>query len=311
MEKRILIIGSGPAGYTAAIYASRAGINTTVISGTQPGGQLTLTTEVENFPGFSNGILGPLLMDEMKKQAERFGSRIIDDTITAVDFKARPFKVKGHEQTYESDAIIVATGASAKWLGLESEKRLQGKGISACATCDGFFFKNKDVVVVGGGDTALEEANFLTRFADNVTILHRSNTFKASRFMQQKTFSNPKIKYSWNSIVQEVLGETKVEGIRIQNLVDNSSSILRCDGVFVAIGHRPNTEIFQGILEVNEKGYLVRKNKTMSNVEGVFVAGDVYDYDYRQAITAAGSGCEAAIDAARWLEARETNVSME
>ncbi len=305
MQKRILVIGSGPAGYTGAIYASRGGFDTTVISGTQPGGQLTITSEVENFPGFSNGILGPLLMDEMKKQAERFGSQIVDDVITAVNFNSKPFKVKGFEQTYESDAVIVATGASAKWLGLESEQRLRGKGVSACATCDGFFFKNKDVVVIGGGDTALEEANFLTKFANSITIIHRNNTFNASRIMQQKTFSNLKIKYSWNSIVKEVLGESKVEGVKIQNTKDNSFSTLRCDGMFVAIGHRPNTEIFQGVLEMSEKGYLLRKNKTMSNIEGVFVAGDVYDYDYRQAVTAAGSGCEAAIDAIRWLEGEE------
>jgi thioredoxin reductase (NADPH) len=304
-KNKILVIGSGPAGYTAAIYASRGGYETTVISGNQPGGQLTITTEVENFPGFSKGVLGPSLMEEMKAQAQRFGSQIIDDEVTSVDFRSRPFTVKSAENTYSADAIIIATGASAMWLGLDSEQRLRGRGVSACATCDGFFFKNKDVVVVGGGDTALEEANFLTRFAKSVTIVHRRDAFKASRIMQQKTFSNPKIKFSWNSAVKEVLGESKVEGVSILNTKDGSLSTIKCDGIFVAIGHRPNTEVFHGILELNEKGYIVRKSMTMTNIEGVFVAGDVCDYEYRQAITAAGYGCEAGLDAIRWLEKRE------
>jgi thioredoxin reductase (NADPH) len=300
-ENKILVIGSGPAGYTAAIYASRGGYETTVISGSQPGGQLTITTEVENFPGFSKGIQGPSLMEEMKVQAQRFGSQIVDDEVNSVDFKSQPFTVKGAQKTYHADAIIVATGASAMWLGLESEQRLRGRGVSACATCDGFFFKNKDVMVVGGGDTALEEANFLTKFANSVTIVHRRDAFKASRIMQQKCFLNPKIKFLWNSAVKEILGESKVEAVLVQNTKDGSLSTIKCDGVFVAIGHRPNSEVFQSILELNEKGYIVRKSRTMTNVEGVFVAGDVYDYEYRQAVTAAGYGCEAALDAIKWL----------
>lgn len=301
-ENKILVIGSGPAGYTAAIYASRGGYETTVISGSQPGGQLTITTEVENFPGFSEGVQGLSLMEEMKVQAQRFGSQIIDDEVNSVDFKSQPFTVKGAQKTYHADAIIIATGASAMWLGLESEQRLRGRGVSACATCDGFFFKNKDVIVVGGGDTALEEANFLTKFTNSVTIVHRRDVFKASRIMQQKTFSNPKIKFLWNSAVKEILGESKVEAVSIQNTKDSSLSTIKCDGVFVAIGHRPNSDVFQNILELNEKGYIVRKSRTMTNVEGVFVAGDVYDYEYRQAVTAAGYGCEAALDAIKWLE---------
>ncbi len=306
-EDKILVIGSGPAGYTAAIYASRGGYETMVISGSQPGGQLTITTDVENFPGFSNGIHGPSLMEEMKVQAQRFGSQIIDDEVNSVDFKSQPFTVKGAQKTYHADAIIVATGASAMWLGLESEQRLRGRGVSACATCDGVFFKKKDVMVVGGGDTALEEANFLTKFANSVTIVHRRDVFKASRIMQQKTFSNPKIKFLWNSAVKEVLGESKVEAISIQNTKDGSLSTIKCDGVFVAIGHRPNSQVFQSILELNEKGYIVRKSRTMTSVEGVFVAGDVYDYEYRQAVTAAGYGCEAALDAIKWLEDKGGN----
>jgi thioredoxin reductase (NADPH) len=304
-KKKILVIGSGPAGYTAAIYASRGGYETTVISGNQPGGQLTITTEVENFPGFSKGVLGPSLMEEMKVQAQRFGSQIIDDEVTSVDFKSQPFTVKSAEKTYSADAIIVATGSSAMWLGLNSEQRLRGRGVSACATCDGFFFKNKEVIVVGGGDTALEEANFLTKFANTVTIVHRRDMFKASRIMQQKTFSNPKIKFAWNSAIKEILGESRVEGVSILNTKDGSLSTMKCDGVFVAIGHRPNSEVFQGILELNEKGYIVRKIRTMTNVEGIFVAGDVYDYEYRQGVTAAGYGCEAALDSMRWLEDTE------
>jgi thioredoxin reductase (NADPH) len=241
-------------------------------------------------------------MEEMKMQAQRYGSQIIDDEVISLDFKSQPFSVKGAQKTYHADAIIVATGASAMWLGLESEQRLRGRGVSACATCDGFFFKGKDIMVVGGGDTALEEANFLTRFANSVTIVHRRDMFKASRIMQQKCFSNLKIKFLWNSAVKEILGESKVEAITIQNTKDGSLSTIKCDGVFVAIGHRPNSEIFQSILELTEKGYIVRRNKTMTNVEGVFVAGDVYDYEYRQAVTAAGYGCEAALDAMKWLE---------
>lgn len=308
-KNRILVIGSGPAGHTSAIYASRGGFSTTVITGNQPGGQLTLTSEVENFPGFPHGIVGPTLMEEMKKQAERFGSQIIDDVISAVNFEAhKPLKVKGSEKTYESDAVIIATGASAMWLGLETEQKLKGKGVSACATCDGFFFKNKNVVVVGGGDTALEEANFLTRFASRITIIHRRDAFKASRIMQQRTFANQKIRIVWNSAVKEILGESKVEGIKIQNTQDGSLSTIECDGVFVAIGHRPNTEIFLDVLEIDEKGYIVRKDKTMTSFEGVFVAGDVHDHEYRQAVTAAGYGCEAAIDCTRWLERQENGI---
>lgn len=305
LVKNVLILGSGPAGLTAAIYAVRGGLEPIVIAGDQPGGQLMLTTEVENYPGFSKAIMGPDLMDEMRLQAERLGAKFIDKNATAVDFVGRPFKVKTGDQEHTGDAVIIATGASAMWLGLESEQRLRGKGVSACATCDGVFFRGKEVVVMGGGDTALEEATFLTKFCTKVRVIHRRDELRASKIMQQRAFQNPKIDFIWNSVVEEVLGTDSVEGIRIRNVETGETSAVKCQGLFVAIGHKPNTELFRGQLDLDEKGYVVRKNESRTSVEGVFVAGDVYDYSYRQAVTAAGSGCKAAIDAIRYLEARE------
>ncbi len=304
MPKKLLIIGSGPAGLTAAIYAARGGLEPIVISGALPGGQLMLTTEVENYPGFSEPILGPQLMDEMRKQAERLGTKFVDTDATSVDFSSMPFKVFVDQEAHTGDAVIIATGASAMWLGLESEQRLRGKGVSACATCDGFFFKDKEVEVIGGGDTAMEEALFLTKFATKVTVIHRRDELRASKILQARAFENPKINFLWNSIVEEILGKDKVEGIRITNVKTGETSTISCEGVFIAIGHNPNTEIFRGHVEVDEKGYAVRKNESRSNVEGVFVAGDVYDYVYRQAVTAAASGCKAALDAIKYLEFR-------
>ncbi|MCS7116515.1 MAG: thioredoxin-disulfide reductase [Nitrososphaerota archaeon] len=306
--KRVIIIGSGPAGLTAAIYVARGGLEPLVISGSTPGGQLVLTTEVENYPGFETGILGPELIERMRRQAERFGAKFVDGDATKVDFSKRPFKVWVGEDVYEGDAVIIATGASAKWLGLESEQRLRGRGVSSCATCDGFFFAGKDVVVVGGGDTALEEALFLTKFVKSVTIVHRRDTLRASKILQDRAFSNEKIKFRWNSEVVEILGKDRVVGVRLKNVKTGELSELKCDGVFIAIGHKPNTELFKGQIELNNEGYVVVKEGTYgtsTSVEGVFVAGDAYDYKYRQAITAAASGCKAAIDAIHYLEAKD------
>ncbi len=302
----ILIIGSGPAGYTAAIYAARANLKPTMIAGLQKGGQLTITSEVENWPGEPDGIQGPDLMEKMRKQAERFGTTIIDDVVTEVIGTASPFTVKTATQTFETQAIIIATGASAMWLGVPGEERLQGKGVSACATCDGFFFRGKDIAVVGGGDTAMEEATFLTRFANSVTIIHRKDEFKASKIMVDKAKNNAKITFITNTVVEEILGADHVESLRTRNVVTNQITEIKTDGIFMAIGHKPNTSIFKGLLDLDVAGYIVLPSKsTVTNVPGIFACGDVADHIYRQAVTAAGTGCMAALDAERWLETQE------
>ena len=302
--RNVIIIGSGPAGLTAAIYASRADMKPLVIEGQQPGGQLTITTEVDNYPGFPDGINGPELVMDMHKQAERFGTEFISDVVTSVDLSKRPFVVRIGDVSYKSKTLIISTGASAKWLGIESEKKLMGSGVSGCATCDGFFFKGKEVVVAGGGDTAVEEALFLTKFATKVSIIHRRNQLRASRIMQEKVLKNEKISFIWDSVVDKILGEDvgHVTGVRIKNVKSGSITDFHCNGVFIAIGHTPNTKIFEGLLELDEKGYIILKQRTYTSVEGVFAAGDVADPVYRQAVTAAGMGCMAAIDAERFLE---------
>jgi thioredoxin reductase (NADPH) len=300
----VVVIGSGPAGLTAAIYTSRAFLKTLVIAGFTPGGQLMLTSEVENFPGFKDGILGPELMEEMKNQAKRFGSEFKNNDVTSVEKKSDIFEIKtGNNEVYSTKSIIVATGASARWLGLESEQRLMGKGVSACATCDGFFFKEKVVAVVGGGDSAMEEASYLTKFAKKVYILVRKSEdqLKASKFMHKKAKDNEKIEFKFNTEVKEVLGADKVESISLLNNDTNEESELVIDGLFVAIGHKPNTEFLKGIVDLDERGYVVVKDNTRTNLEGVFVAGDVADAKYRQAITAAGMGCKAALDTEEYL----------
>lgn len=304
MVHDVLVIGSGPAGCTAALYAARASLKVFVLAGYEAGGQLMITSDVENYPGFAAAITGPALMEQMRKQAERFGAVFKDEDATAVDFTRRPFKVTSDSGVHEAKAVIVATGSSAKWLGLESETRLRGHGVSACATCDGFFFKDKEVVVVGGGDSAMEEATFLTKFASKVIIVHRRDSFKASKIMAARALANPKIKVLWDTVVTEVLGKDHVEGVRLKNLKTGAESTLACGGYFSAIGHTPNTSLFKGQLHLDEAGYVVAEgmHDTWTNVEGVFVAGDVFDHRYKQAITAAGSGCKAAIDAERWLE---------
>jgi thioredoxin reductase (NADPH) len=308
---RVAIIGSGPAGFTAALYTARANLSPVIFEGLQPGGQLTITTEVENYPGFEHGIQGPELMDIMRKQAHRFGATSIYKEITEVDFSKRPFTLKTYDDVHTADAVIVSTGASAKLLGLESEKKFMGYGVSACATCDGFFFKNQKVLVVGGGDTAMEEANYLSRFASEVTIIHRRDEFRASKIMTERAKKNPKIKFLTNKVVEEVLGKEEnnrkvMTGVVLKDVHDLSSTTVDADGLFIAIGHKPNTELFKGILDMDETGYLkVKPGSTYTNIEGVFAAGDVADKVYRQAVTAAGSGCMAAIDAERWLEAQE------
>ena len=297
----VVIIGSGPAGLTAAIYTSRAGLKTLVAAGMLWGGNLMLTTEVENFPGFENGILGPELMEQMRKQAERFGAELVLENATSLDLKSKPFKVTVGNTVHEAKAVIIATGASAKWLGLESETRLRGRGVSVCATCDAAFFRNRKVVVVGGGDTALEEAFVLSRVASEVKVIHRRDKLRATKFLQEKAFENPKISFVWNSTVKEILGKNMVEGIKLHNVVSGEESVLDCDGVFIAIGHKPNTEIFKDQIELDAAGYIIVKEQTRTNIEGVFAAGDVIDPRYRQAIAAAGSGCKAAIDAEKYL----------
>jgi thioredoxin reductase (NADPH) len=304
----VITIGSGPAGLTAAIYSGRALLKTLVIAGTIPGGQLMLTTEVENFPGFHDPILGPDLIERMRKQAERFGAEFVQEDSTEVDFRRRPFKVKTNSATYESNAVIIAAGASAKWLGLESETRLRGKGVSSCATCDGFFFRGKETVTVGGGDVALEDTIFLTRFVNHAKIIHRRNELRASKILQERAFKNAKISFLWDSVVEEILGQQKVEGVRVKNVKTGKQDVLKCDGVFVAIGHQPNTAIFQGQIELDQKGYIVTRSGTATSVEGVFAAGDVRDFRYRQAITAAGDGCRAAVDAEDYLEEKGLRV---
>jgi thioredoxin reductase (NADPH) len=301
---KLLIIGSGPAGLTAAIYASRANLEPIVLAGVVPGGQLTITSDVENYPGFPEGILGPELMMKFREQAERFGSRIYDVDVERVDFSERPFRIWARGIEYRADSVVVATGASALWLGLESETRLRGRGISACATCDGFFFRDKEIAVVGGGDTALEEATYLTRFASKVHLLHRRDTFRASKIMVDRAYDNPKIEVHMNMAVDEVLGGAKVEGLRLRNTSTDELTDVPMEGLFIAIGYRPNTDVFRDWLEVDEKGYLVVKGEAGSKIEGVFIAGDVHDHRYRQAVTAAGDGCKAAIDAERWLESQ-------
>ena len=309
---KVVIIGSGPAGLTAAIYTARANLSPVIFEGLQPGGQLTITTEVENFPGFEHGIQGPELMDIMRKQAHRFGAQSIYKDITEVDFSKRPFKLKSYDEEYFADAVIISTGASARLLGLESEAKYMGYGVSACATCDGFFFKGLKVLVVGGGDTAMEEANFLTKFASEVTIIHRRDEFRASKIMLDRAKKNPKIKFLTNKVIKEVLGveeggKKRMTGVLLEDTKDHSVTQIEADGLFIAIGHKPNTELFKNYLEMDETGYLIVKpGSTHTNVEGVFAAGDVADKKYRQAITAAGTGCMAALDAERWLEAQES-----
>ncbi|MBT5905229.1 MAG: thioredoxin-disulfide reductase [Acidimicrobiaceae bacterium] len=315
-HREIVIIGSGPAGLTAAIYAARANLAPLVIEGEpssnsdQPGGQLMLTTEVENFPGFPEGVMGPQLMGDMRAQAARFGAEIVTAKVSRVDFAERPFRIwigdpDAAEPTHTADAVIVSTGARSVMLGLEAEQRLIGHGLSTCATCDGFFFRDQEIAVVGGGDSALEEAGFLTKFASKVTLIHRRDELRASKIMQQRAMDNPRIEFAWNSTVDDVLGESKVEGLALRDTVTDEKRVLPVTGVFIAIGHRPNTDLFSGILDMDEAGYLVTgADCSTTNVEGVFACGDVQDHTYRQAITAAGSGCMAAIDAERWLESR-------
>src|SRR5258706_8760296 len=303
-ESKLIIVGSGPAGLTAAIYAPRANLEPIVLAGSAPGGQLMITSDVENYPGFPDGIQGPELMAAFREQATRFGTHIVDVDIDRVDFSSRPFRLWAPGVEYRAEAVIVATGASALWLGLDSETRLRGRGVSACATCDGFFFRDREIAVVGGGDTAFEEANYLTRFATKVHLLHRRDTFRASKIMIDRAYAHDKIEIHPNTAVEEVLGDSKVNGLRLSDTTTGDERQLSVDGLFIAIGHRPNTEAFKDWLEVDAKGYLVIHDETHTRIEGVFVAGDVHDHRYRQAVTAAGDGCKAAIDAERWLEAQ-------
>ncbi len=306
MHRNVVIIGSGPAGYTAALYAARADLRPLMFSGLQPGGQLTITTDVENYPGFPDGIMGPEMMDLFKRQVERFGTEIRLENVTKVDFSQRPFRVWVEDEMVEADAVIIATGASAKWLGLESEVTFGGYGVSACATCDGFFFRNKVVAVVGGGDTAMEEAHFLTKYASRVHLLHRRTEFRASKIMQDRVLGNPKVQLHTNVTIEDILGELepvkKVVGVRLKNTVEDNTYELPLDGIFIAIGHKPNSDLFRGVLDMDESGYLKTvPGSSKTNIPGVFACGDIQDSIYRQAVTAAGSGCMAAIDAERFL----------
>jgi len=303
MSEKLIVIGSGPAGLTAALYAARAELNPLLIEGYDAGGQLMLTTEVENYPGFPDAIMGPELMGNFRKQAERFGTRILTTQVTRVDFSSRPLSVWTGGDEYETQAVIVATGASALWLDVPGEEHLRGRGVSACATCDGFFFKGKSLIVVGGGDSAMEEALFLTKFAEHVTIVHRRAEFRASKIMATRVMDNPKIDVIWDTVVDEIVGPDVVTAAQLRNVKTDRVKEVPIDGIFVAIGHRPNTDLFQGRLKLDQKGYIVLRGdgSTHTSVEGVFAAGDVTDHVYRQAVTAAGSGCQAAIDAERWL----------
>jgi thioredoxin reductase (NADPH) len=307
MAEKVLIIGSGPAGLTAAIYAARADLGPLLIEGMQRGGQLMLTTDVENYPGFPDGIMGPELMDGMRKQAERFGTRIVSSDVTDVDLSERPFKVSVGADVYEAESLIVSTGASARWLGIPGEEKLRGYGVSACATCDGFFFRDREIAIVGGGDSAMEEALFLTKFASKVTIVHRRDEFRASKIMAQRAIGHPKIEVLWNTTVDEVLGDDLVTGLKVTDTQTGEQSVLPVEGFFLAIGHDPNTNIFQGQLELDVAGYVVTEaGSTTTSVAGVFAAGDVVDHYYQQAVTAAGMGCQAAIDVEHWLDRIES-----
>jgi len=297
----VIIIGSGSAGYTAAIYSCRAGRKTLLIAGSIPGGQLMLTSDVENFPGFPESIVGPELMEHMRKQAERFGPEIVYDDASDVDFKSRPLSVTVDKKTYEGKTVIISTGANAKWLGIPSETKFRGHGVSSCATCDGYFFREKNVVVVGGGDTAMEEATFLANITKKVTVVHRRDKLRASQIMQERSLKNPKISFVWDSVVKEILGDNNVTGITSKNLKTGKEQLLKTDGVFVAIGYEPNTSIFKGQIDLDPKGYIITHKETETNVPGVFAAGDVRDFRYRQAITAAADGCKAAMDADRFI----------
>lgn len=303
--ENVIIIGSGPAGLTAAVYTARANLSPMMIEGEEAGGQLMITTDVENYPGFAEGVTGPALIDVMRRQAQKFGTRFLTKNVTKVDFSQRPFKIWVGKDLFLAKTVIISTGASAKYLGLPSEKHFMNRGVSACATCDGAFFKNVEVGVVGGGDTAMEEANFLTRFASKVYVIHRRDSFRASKIMAERTLKNPKIQVLWNTEVEEVLGDDKgVTALRLKNLVTGATSEKQVQGLFLAIGHKPNTDLFKGVIDLHDNGYIKTKpGSSYTNVHGVFAAGDVQDHTYRQAITAAGTGCMAAIDAERWLEA--------